>query len=114
MKLYHIYNPNDSNRVYAILSNESPDNVINHNCNGELVPVYDIENDKIIEGASEEEIEDYNSELKSNYSKMISEIQGLQEAIERFAFDGTAIPKEIVQERERLKMEYKASKKSVN
>lgn len=47
--------------------------------------------------------------LRIAYSRRISEIPGMQEAVERFAIDGTPIPQSIVDKREELKMEYQES-----
>jgi hypothetical protein len=44
--------------------------------------------------------------LRIAYSRRISEIPGMQEAVERFAIDGTLIPQNIVDKREELKTEY--------
>lgn len=51
-----------------------------------------------------------NEDLKNEYSKKISEIDGLTEAIERKSFDDTPIPSHIVYERELLKSEYNEKK----
>ena len=55
MKLYHIYNT-ETFEVTALLSEVEPKNMINHVVNGQIKPVYDIENDVIIEGITTEEI----------------------------------------------------------
>jgi len=47
--------------------------------------------------------------LRIAYSRRISEIPGMQEALERFAIDGTPIPQDIVDKREELKTEYHES-----
>lgn len=43
---------------------------------------------------------------RKKYSRLISNIDGMKEAIERSVMDGTPIPVEITTERERLKTEY--------
>lgn len=48
-QLYHFYEPENENRVRAGFFTEAPEFVINHVCNGEIDPVYDIENDCIID-----------------------------------------------------------------
>jgi len=64
-----------------------------------------------IESATQEEIDDYNrvlnEELRQEYAFRISSIKGMQEAIEKKAIDDIPIPQEIIDERERLKQEYK-------
>jgi hypothetical protein len=47
--------------------------------------------------------------LRIAYSRRISEIPGMQEAVERFIIDGTLIPQSIVDRREELKAEYHES-----
>jgi hypothetical protein len=47
--------------------------------------------------------------LRIAYSRRITEIPGMQEALERFAIDGTPIPQDIVDRREELKTEYHES-----
>jgi len=63
MKLYHFYIPEQNNRVIAGLFETAPKNEINHIVNGQIKPIYDIENDCIIEGATQEEVETYNKSL---------------------------------------------------
>lgn len=55
MALYHIYNTKTF-EVTAIISETRPNNAINHFVNGQIKPIYDIENDCIVEGATAEEI----------------------------------------------------------
>jgi hypothetical protein len=47
--------------------------------------------------------------LRITYSRRITEIPGMQEAVERFAIDGTPIPQYIVDKRNELKTEYHES-----
>lgn len=61
--LYHVYDPNNQNRVHAIFSETKPDFSINHSVNGQIDPRYDVENDLIIEGATPEKIDEYNKSL---------------------------------------------------
>lgn len=46
-------------------------------------------------------------ELRDLYSALISNIDGMNEAKERFMFDGTLPPKSVIEERNRLKAEFK-------
>lgn len=73
--LYHVYNPNDENRVDALFSETVPQYVINHTCNGEIDPKYDLENDIIFDGASleqqAEEIQQLENEIISRYNYLM-------------------------------------------
>jgi len=64
-----------------------------------------------IETATQEEIDKHqnllNEQLRQEYSLKISNIKGMQEAIEKKAIEEIPIPQEIIDERERLKQEYK-------
>lgn len=51
--------------------------------------------------------------LKQEYSELISNIEGLKESIERFTFDNTPIPIEIIKKREELKEEYNNRKNEI-
>jgi len=55
MKLYHIYNT-ETFEVSAGYFETEPLNAINHVVNGQIKPIYDVENDNIIEGATPKEI----------------------------------------------------------
>jgi hypothetical protein len=55
MKLYHIYNT-ETFEVSAGYFETEPLNAINHVINGQIKPIYDVENDNIIEGATPKEI----------------------------------------------------------
>ena len=46
-------------------------------------------------------------ELRDLYSALISNIDGMNEAKERFMFDGTLPPQSVIKERNRLKDEFK-------
>lgn len=107
-KLYHFYDPNDSNRVYAILSKTQPINAINHICNGEIDPRYDIENDCIYDGSSDEEraeaIRPLIEEIDNHYTDLIS--KEMQKPMEKM-FRGVISepPLEVLEKVEALRNE---------
>jgi len=55
-----------------------------------------------------EEIEEKKRIIREEYSYRISNINGMKEAMERFAMDGTPIPQSIIDEREILKTQYRS------
>lgn len=54
--IYHIYDPNNQNRVSARPFETTPEFAINHVCNGEIDPMYDVVNDVIFDGATPEQV----------------------------------------------------------
>lgn len=76
---------------------------------------YDDETDAWIESATEEEIEDFNNdfknELNKEYTKLISDL--VEKHVQKNIIDGTPIPQEILDERERLKEEYNQLKQQI-
>jgi hypothetical protein len=48
----------------------------------------------------------FSKEIRSVYSKKISDIDGMREAIERFVIDSTPIPQTILNQRDALKTEF--------
>jgi len=46
------------------------------------------------------------NKIRILYSQKISQIEGMQETIERYVLDGTTIPQEMIDKREILKLEY--------
>ena len=75
---------------------------------GLIKEFHDVENDTWIESATAEEIlehqkEIYN-ELDVKYTKRISEL--VEKHVQKNIIDGTPIPKEVLEERERLKQDF--------
>ena len=103
MKLYHTYN-SDTFEVTALLSATKPLNSINQFVNGQLKPIYDVENDCIIEGATQQEVETYNNikELENNQEKH-SELLKTDWYFTRFVEKGIEVPKEILEQRELIR-----------
>lgn len=62
-----------------------------------------------VESASEQDIQAFNTafnnELDSTYTRLISEL--VDKHVQKHIIDGTPIPQDIVEERQRLKAEYK-------
>ena len=56
-----------------------------------------------------EAIEEQKNIIRQDYSFRISNINGMKEAMERFAMDGTPIPQSIIDEREILKAQYRST-----
>lgn len=56
-----------------------------------------------------EAIEEQKNIIRKDYSFRISNINGMKEAMERFAMDGTPIPQSIIDEREILKSQYRST-----
>jgi len=48
----------------------------------------------------------FNKEIRKVYSNKISNIEGMSEAVERFAIDGTPVPQTIINQRDALKTEF--------
>ena len=103
MKLYHIYNT-ETFQVTALLSETKPLNSINQVANGQLRPIYDVENDCIIEGATQQEIETYNKikELEKKQEQH-NELLKTDWYFTRFIEKGIAVPKEIIKQRELIR-----------
>ena len=61
----------------------------------------------------EEEKQDMIEQLRAEYSVLISNIEGMDEAVQRKLIDGTEIPQEIIDKREILKKEYKIKESEI-
>lgn len=48
----------------------------------------------------------FDKEIRKKYSEKISNIEGMSEAVERFAIDGTPVPQTIINQRDALKTEF--------
>ena len=113
-QLHHYYDPNNENRVSAGLYSEAPEFAINHICNGEIDPVYDIENDCIVEHSSvdiqsikEAEIE----AMRQQTSLAISEY--MREHKERFIFRQIEIPQYAWDKYDEMRFEYQIKKQAI-
>lgn len=113
-QLYHYFEPSNENRVKAGFFSEAPDLVINHVCNGEIDPVYDIENDCIIEHSSvdvqaikDAEIEVLREQTRKDISSLIFE------HTQRFAMRGIPIPEDILQQYNEMRTEYQIKKQAI-
>jgi hypothetical protein len=99
MKLYHIYNIKTF-EVTALLSENEPLNFINHVANGQIKPIYDLKNDCVIEGATQEEINFYNKENELELKKLkYNELLKTDWYFVRLAETGQEVPAEILAER---------------
>jgi len=107
-KLYHFYDPNDLNRVYAIISKNPPPFCINHSLDGEIDGRYDVENDCVYEGATPEQIAESKrpliEEIDEHYTNLIS--KEMQKPMEKM-FRGVIIepPTEVLDKVEALRNE---------
>jgi hypothetical protein len=103
MKLYHIYNIKTF-EVTALLSENKPLNFINHVANGEIKPIYDLENDCVIEGATQDEINFYNKENELELKKLkYNELLKTDWYFVRLAETGQEVPAEILEERKLIR-----------
>jgi hypothetical protein len=99
MKLYHIYNT-ETFEITALLSENKPLNFINHVANGQIKPIYDLKNDCVIEGATQEEINFYNTEKEAELKKsQYEELLKTDWYFIRFAETREEVPAEILAER---------------
>lgn len=76
---------------------------------------HDADTDTWIESASQEEIETNKleklKELNLIYTDKISNL--VDKYVQKFVFNGTPIPQEVIEERERLKQEYNQLKQQI-
>jgi hypothetical protein len=109
-KLYHFYNPNDLNRVSAGLFFEAPENAINHICNGEIDPVYDVKNDRIIDiGVRDTEVE-----IEVLRQKTETEIDAfISPYVQKLILRQVEIPVEIIQEYNAMRDAYQIEKQLI-
>lgn len=119
MKYYIIINK-DTLELAVVDSKYKPENsvlVTDDNIDFIIPKANNIVFTEVVEGATLQEIEDIKNkqleELSLLYSEKISNIIGIRESIERKAIDGTEIPKQIIDERERLKQEYNTLKQQI-
>lgn len=116
-KLYHIYDPQNGNKVTALLSETVPDNSINHIVDGQIEPYYDVENDCIKDAKvfTQEEIEFLcNSEIEELREKTSLEISELlREPKERERMEGIEIPQEIHDNYRYMKELYNQKKEQI-
>ena len=109
-KLYHFYNPKDNNRVSAGLFFKAPENAINHICNGEIDPVYDVENDRIIDIG----VRDTEAEIEVLRKKTETEIDAfISPYVQKFILRQVEIPVEIMQEYNAMREVYKVEKQII-
>jgi len=116
-KLYHIYDPENSNRVTALLSETILEFSINHSVNGEFDPAFDIENDCIIDLKifTQEEKECLCSqelaELKKENDLVIDDL--VYTHVQRLVMDKIEIPQYIIDKKEELKSSYHIQKQAI-
>jgi len=94
--LYHYFLPKNENRVKAGFFESAPANTINLFCNGEIDPVYDEENNRIIEHKSVDIFAKMNQEIEILDKQNTREIsEYLAEHLEREKMRGIPIPAEV-------------------
>ena len=116
-KLYHIYDPNNGNKVTALLSDTVPEYSINHIVDFQIEPYYDIENDCVRDAKvfTQEEKEylcnQEISELKKENDSSISDL--VERHVQRYVMDKIEIPQDIKDKKEELKTLYHQKKQSI-
>lgn len=113
-QLYHYYDPNDENRVKAGLYSEAPEFVISHVCNGEIDPVYDKENNRIVEHQSVDISEKMNQEieaLRENTKREISKF--MYEYNERLSIRQIPIPEDVMRKYDEMRAEFHIKKTEI-
>jgi hypothetical protein len=109
-KLYHFYNPKDNNRVKAGLYEVAPEFVINHICNGEIDPVYDVKNDRIIDIG----VRDTKAEIEVLRQKTETEIDAfISPHVQKLILRQVEIPIEIMQEYNAMRAAYGVEKQII-
>jgi hypothetical protein len=109
-KLYHFYKPSNLNRVSAGLFFKAPENAINHICNGEIDPVYDVKNDRIIDIG----VRDTEAEIEVLRQKTETEIDAfISPYVQKLILRQVEIPVEIMQEYNAMRAAYGIEKQII-
>ena len=113
MEKYFKIKDSQTLELFIVSSNEQPENsvlVTDENSNFIKPKANNIVFTKVVEGITEEEITQFEQEkfkeLDIEYTQRISEL--VEKHVQKNIIDGTPIPKEVLEERERLKEEFKS------